>query len=143
LTARDELHASDQALEQVLLSPGGTLIVPHSIISAAHDQARLGKTLHSLGYGAAQFTPALIATDKPGVGSTGVATSMATFVCRPRDHAPIARTPRTLGDLHELRAVGGDDLVGAMRERIWEWKSPTALPARLVLLLLVPLRRGA
>lgn len=153
LTARGELHASDQPLEPLLSDVDGTIILPHDLINSAEDAAITGV--------AAQLRPlmivrrpdhdgriVLVATPtargdaQPKDSGTGFVATV--FLCRAQAHGIIQHTPRTLKELHDLISACGTDLLGSLREQLYQWKetTPALLDARLVLVVGFPKTRA-
>ncbi len=148
LTARGELHASDQPLEPLLLDNDGMLILPHDLFEAADGPVASVRSLtitrqrdHRGGlvlvaeraeaqHGREQQAPAFVAT---------------AIICGARPHGTIRHTPRSLKELHELIAESGTDLLGHLRQQLVDWKdkAPGLLDARLILVTAFPKTRVA
>ena len=141
-TACDDLHAADQALEPFFLSSYGTFVLSETVFQAA-----LGDSLDSIavsareaGGGRTVFL-AEVSSD-PGAGMEASFIPLA-VMAQPRTAGVIRRTPATLGALHDLLKLGGDDLAETLRERLAPWiGNKEVLEKHLILLLAIPKTRS-
>ncbi|OGQ94912.1 MAG: hypothetical protein A2284_18900 [Deltaproteobacteria bacterium RIFOXYA12_FULL_61_11] len=138
LNARGELHQGDQPLEPLLGEHAGHIVLPRSAWDATDAPQRLFVTCRD-----ARQRLFLIAKTEPP--SDGAALDMLASVHRtpPHTHGVIHRRPRSLADLASILAGTGLDLLEEVRERIKEWHAttPAILGARLLLVIVVPMRR--
>lgn len=140
LTARGELHQGDQPLEPLLGEHAGQIVLPRSTWDATAAPQRLFVTCRN----ATQRVFLIAKTEPP---SNGAALDMLASVHRtpPLTHGVIHRRPRSLADLASVLAGTGLDLPAELRQRLKEWHAanPAFLGARLLLVILVPMRREA
>ena len=144
LTARGELHAQDQPLEQALAGGGHRIILPQKLA-----------TVTELGL-AGEIVPLQVTMVDEHRGTLFIVTAMGdgvngqpvgqysalSFTASPRDPGAITITPRTISDLHNFFESTGDDLVASLRNRLMEWpRHPEALASQLILLVRIPKRR--
>ena len=145
LTARGELHADDQPLEQVLAGTGDQIILPYALSvpdtsagTGSVTRLRVGTVDEHQGRCLIQVD--LASGDEASKTPDWFALS---FTSSPREPGPIASTPGTIGDLHTFLAAGGDDVVSVLRRLLLEWpREAQALAARLLLIVRIPIRRA-
>jgi hypothetical protein len=145
LTARGELHAVDQPLEQALTGTGHRIILPHGLSVASAD------------CGAGQVVPLQVTSidDHQGrfliraeVAAGGHISSAArylalSFTSSPHGPGAISSTPRTISELHTFLTAGGDDLLDVLRRRLLDWpREANALAAQLLLIVRISKRRS-
>lgn len=145
LTARGELHAVDQPLEQALTGTGHRIILPHGLSLANTD------------CGAGQVIPLqvtkidehhgrfLIQAEVPvGGQSSSVTRHLAlSFTASPHGPGAISSTPRTISELNTFLTAAGDDLLDVLRRRLLNWpREAHALAAQLLLIVRIPKRRS-
>ncbi|MEZ5318330.1 MAG: Mov34/MPN/PAD-1 family protein [Vicinamibacterales bacterium] len=145
LTARGELHADDQPLEQVLAGTGDQVILPHalSVPGSATDAGQVVRLrVAGIDEHRARCLIQVDLASGDGTSRTPDWFSLS-FTSSPRGPGPIASTPRTIGDLHTFLAAGGDDVVDVLRRLLLEWpREAAALAARLLLIVRIPKRRS-
>lgn len=146
LTARGELHGEDQPLEPLLLDTVGTIIVPHGLFRIGPSSAPQPVSLNAWQDDRGRWM-VVARRVEAGNGASGEGqphVEAATFMCAPREHACIRRTPKTLRELHEMLTDSGDDLIGHLRAQVLQWKDmPSAENARVLLLIAIPKTRAA
>lgn len=144
LTARGELHADDQPLEQVLAGTGDQVILPHAL-SVPGNGTDAGHVVRLRVVGIDEHRGrCLIQADVASAEDVSKFPEWFSLsvTASPRGPGPIASTPRTIGDLHALLAAGGDDLLDVLRRLLLEWSQRAAgLTARLLLVVRIPKRR--
>jgi hypothetical protein len=144
LTARGELHADDQPLEQVLAGTGDQVILPY-VLSVPDNETDDSQVVRLRVAGIDEHRArCLIQVDLASGDDKFKSLDWfsLSFTSSPRGPGPIASTPRTIGDLHTFLADGGDDLVGVLRRLLLEWpREAAALAARLLLIVRIPKRR--
>ena len=140
LSSRGELHQDDQPLEPLLGDKAGSIVLPRSTWDAAAAPQRLFVTCASKDSAQSLF---LVATTKPPQAGTTLDMLASVHRTPPHTHGVIQRLPRSLADLAEVLDSAGLDLLAELRERLNEWQSNdnAILDARLLLVILVPLRR--
>ncbi len=146
LTARGELHAQDQPLEQALAGSGHRIILPHQL-SKVSDCGSTG-----------DIVPIKITAVDEYRGSFVILTAIAggvndqiagryaamSFTSAPHGPGTIASTPGSISELHAFLARSGDDLVDVLRRRLVYWpRQPEALASQLILIVRIPKRRDA
>lgn len=151
LTARGELHATDQPLEPLLGDIDGVIILPHDLFKRAEGEDDATTHLRPLSVVRRpdhRRGVVLVATrasvSSPAPAAHDDATFVATAItCRPQPHGVMRHAPGTLNELHEILAGCGIDLLGHLRDRLYEWKeaTPQALDACLVLVVCFPKTR--
>lgn len=144
LTARGELHADDQPLEQALAGTGNRIILPHALATPG-DVGRLGQAVELRVTGDDEHRGALLILTAriEGVSEAGHGRySALSFTSRPHGPAAITVTPRTISELHAFLATEGDDLIGVLRRRLMDWpRSDNALDSQLILIVRIPKQR--
>jgi hypothetical protein len=152
LTARGELHGTDQPLEPLLGDWRGWIILPRALrvdatTTASARPAATPLCIERLPDHRGKYVlVASLLDERPEgrevEGSSGVvATSV---LIAPRPFAAMRSAPATLAELHEMLAEGGDDLVGILRTRLAELgRSKVVLDATFALVLLVPVKRSS
>lgn len=144
LTARGELHADDQPLEQVLASTGHQVILPFSLSvppngTDVSQVAQLRVVDINEHRGRYLIQVDLVTNEEASMPPAWFSLSLTSS---PRAPGPIASTPRTIGDLHAFLSAGGDDLLNVLRRLLLPWsQNPAALTARLLLVVRIPKRR--
>jgi hypothetical protein len=146
LTARGELHAQDQPLEQALAGAGHRIILPHKL----RTPADIGSTgdiipLHVTDVDEHRGSLLILAAMADGASRRNLGRfSALSFTSSPHGPGVIATTPRTISELHAFLAATGDDLVATLRNRLLDWpRQPEALAAQLILIVRIPKRRDA
>src|SRR5690606_11386399 len=123
LTARGELHAHDQPLEQVLAGTGDQVILPFAL------------SVPTNGIDASQVVHLRVVDINEHRGRHLIQVDLASneeackptqwfslsLTSSPRGPGPIASTPRTIGDLHAFLSAGGDDLLNVLRRLLLPW----------------------
>ena len=141
LTARGELHAEDQPLEQVLAGTGDQIIVPYALAEpGSWSDAGQVYRLQVTGIDEHQRKH-LIQVKLASAEDTSSATDWLSlvFTASPRGPGAITSTPHTLGELHEFLATAGDDLLDVLRRRLVDWpRGDAAMTARLLLIVRIP-----
>jgi hypothetical protein len=145
LTARGELHGDDQPLEPLLIDTAGTIIVPHDLVGVPGKLQPVSLVAWTDHRGRWMVVAEKV---EPGTSSSSGRDApkvvAASFLGAPRQHGSIRHSPKTLRDLHDLLAEGGDDMLGLIRGQLLEWKeSPGALDAQLLFLIAIPKTRVA
>ena len=144
LTARGELHADDQPLEQVLAGSGDQIILPYAL-SVPGAWADAGHVARLRVVGIDEYQGRCLIQVDLASGDEASRTPgwlVLSFTSSPRGPGPIASTPGTIGDLHAFLAAGGDDVVDVLRRLLLEWpREAPALAARLLLIVRIPKRR--
>lgn len=145
LTARGELHAVDQPLEQALAGTGHRIILPHSlsVASAGIDADQVVPLeVTSVDEHQGRF---LIQAEVADGGRISSASSYLALLltASPRGPRAINSTPRNISELHSFLSAGGDDLLDVLRRRLLDWpREPKALAAQLLLIVRIPKRRN-
>ncbi len=136
-TARGDLHGDDQPLEPLLLGTGVPLILPTEIREGARPirlDVLVVKTPE-------MERPVLVARDPEDIQDFERAyaiESIATvLVGTAQQHGIIARTPRTLAQLHDLLTPARIDTLGALMSRLEDWRQDDELLARKPILITV------
>lgn len=143
LTARGELHASDQPLEPLLGGMAGRLIVPHAVLTRAKPgdlPMALSVTMRQDSHG----RPVLVATraSMQSIAEQGPPISATVFWAMERTHGLMTHRPASLQALHDYLQVGGDNLLEALRESLRSWcDAPRALGAYVLLIIVTPKTR--
>lgn len=149
LTARGELHATDQPLEPILPAVDAWVVLPASIRESGSDMPKnetvvTNVALKFVGREDHAGKPVLVA-EHARVGPAGSDLAAVAMVVRtrPRTHGVFRRTPATLAEVHAMLAEGGDDLVGSLRTALKDWDgSENERAAHFMLIVLVPMRRA-
>ena len=154
LTARGELHATDQPLAPLIGNAGGWIVLPNAIRTAAEHvvsdhAARAGSAvrldIERLPDHAGRLV--LVATEpqpeaserRRRVSSADVRFVAAVVSVTAQPHGAIQRAPETVEELHQMLARAGGDLLGALRGSLREWqRADVGLDKRVVLVVLVP-----
>ena len=136
LTAVGELHQEDQPLEQLLLSYGLRILLPHEILDDLRDSKPVKLDICKINE--KNCVAVRQVGDAPGKKSPRYV--CATLVAHPQTHGIIRRTPLTLADLHEFLKAGKIDLLGELREQLKDWMGAER-EAQLVILVAFPLVR--
>ena len=141
-TARGELHAEDQALEPLFLSAYGTFVLSDAVLrDAVGDSPESIRIVERDGAPNRTVLVAEVPTDGDG-GEEAPFVAVAVKV-QPRTAGVIQHTPADLGALHEILALGGDDLAATLRSRLGRWiDNADLLEKHLILLLIVPKSRS-
>ncbi len=140
--ARDDLHAADQALEPFFLSSYGTFVLSEAVLQAALGDSpeSISVSAHEAGGGRTVFVAEV--SGDPGAGMEASFVPLA-VKAQPRTAGVIRRTPATLGDLHDLLKLDGDDLAETLQERLDPWIGNKEMwEKQLILLLAVPKTRS-
>lgn len=146
LTARGELHAEDQPLEQVLAGSGHQLILPFALSEitgggGADELQRLRVTRVDEHRGRYLIQVALADARE---ASKVAGWSVFSFTASPRGPGAITVAPHTIGELHAFLASAGDDLVGVLRRRLLQGpRDDVALSANLLFVVRIPKQRTA
>ncbi len=144
LTARGELHAQDQPLEQALAGTGHRIILPHRLsqpseFGATGDIVPIQVTAVDEHRGSFLMLTAI--ADTPADRSLGRYFALS-FTSAPHAPGAITTTPRTLDDLQAFLATAGDDFVEVLRRRLLDWpRQEQALASQLILIVRIPKRR--
>lgn len=144
LTARGELHAVDQPLEQALTGTGHRIILPHGLSLATDCNAEQVVPLQvtKIDEHQGRF---LIHAEVPAGGqiSSTVRYLALSFTSSPHGPGAISSTPGTISELHTFLTAGGDDLLDVLRRRLLDWpREANALAAQLLLIVRIPKRRS-
>ena len=144
LTARGELHAQDQPLEQALAGAGHRIILPHKLSQSA-DADRLDDIvpLHVTDVVEHQGSVTILTAvgDSP-IGHAPAHYSTLLFTAAPHAARAITITPRRISELHDFLATAGDDLVAVLRRRLLDWPRQSAeLATKLILIVRIPKQR--
>ncbi len=145
LTARGELHAVDQPLEQALTGTGHRIILPRglSLVSTDCDAGEVvALQVTKIDEHQGRF---LIQAEVADGGHVSSATRYLalSFTSSPHGPGAIGSTPRTISELHTFLSAGGDDLVDVLRRRLLDWpRTANALAAQLLLIVRISKRRS-
>lgn len=145
LTARGEMHAQDQPLEQVFAVTGHRIILPHALskladVGATNEAVPVAVTGVDEYRGRLTILTAIAERAKTGAPPPYLALS---FTSAPHPPDAIA-TPHTISELHDFLAAHGDDLIAVLRRRLLEWsQQPNVFSSQLILIVRVPKRRDA
>ncbi|MFD2719764.1 ThiF family adenylyltransferase [Hymenobacter monticola] len=145
-TARGELHAADQALEQAFYAPRERLVLPSAFFapdaSAVLEPIIVRFASKVLG----QIT--LVASPVSAVSATeGQQAQLASFVytAQPQVHGLIHEQPRTLAALQDYLAETDAGFTHALRQHLFALKGAPSFDSGLKLLIIIrlPKRRTA
>jgi proteasome lid subunit RPN8/RPN11 len=136
-TSKGTLHQEDQPLEPFFFSDGPIILPPDLFTDAIEGVP----TRLSVTFPGGKDGRVLLA--KKPVTEEGVDYLATVFCAKPQQHGIISHAPRNLEDLHHLVASAGLDLLGTLRSRIKDWREPTLLATRLILIIAFPKTRGA
>ncbi|MGA7741100.1 MAG: ThiF family adenylyltransferase [Polyangia bacterium] len=139
-TSRGELHQDDQPLEPLLGDYVGQLVLPERILDASAAPERLF-VMNVARDGTQRLF--LIGKTEPTAGQETLAFLASIHRTTPHTHGVIHRCPQTLEDLATLLQSTGLDLLVELRDRLMKWKTAdqAVLDARLLIVVLVPMRR--
>ena len=136
-TARGDLHGDDQPLEPLLLGTGVPLILPTEIREGARPirlDVLVVKTPE-------MQRPVLVARDPIDIQDFerqyAIESIATVLVGTEQQHGIIARTPRTLAQLHDFLAPARIDTVAALMSRLEEWRQDEDLLGRRPILITV------
>jgi integrative and conjugative element protein (TIGR02256 family) len=142
LTAVGELHLPDQPLEPLLFESPHVLVLPEQLIAAPGrepgDVLRLRQVDGGLG------RKVFLGERQAEIFGRDAGPRWLAMVIRaaPQQHGVIRRTPRTLGDLHELLLPAGVDLLAVLRTRCAAWmQQPDVSGLSLMLIIMLPKAR--
>ena len=127
LTARGELHAQDQPLEQALAGSGHRIILPHQLsklsdFGSTGDIVPIQVTAVDEHRGSVVILTAIAGSANDRIPGRYVALS---FTSAPHAPGTIATTPGSISELHAFLATAGDDLVDVLRRRLVGLAAPT------------------
>jgi hypothetical protein len=145
LTARGQLHGTDQPLEPLLTGVGGHLIVPHAIVTPlAVGDVPAALSITSRGRRRGQLVLVAERATKQSVADSGDPFAALVFQAKPRTHGLIVSRPRTLASLNEYLTSGGDRLLEFLRPAVAAlYENHAARAARLVLVVVIPKTRSS
>lgn len=140
LTAKGELHATDQPLEPLFIGPKEHLIIPFDLLTKSEKDIDL-IVIRRANYGENRMT--LIADRIGRVNpQKGEAPYVATVIkCSPQTHGIINRQPANLYDLHNFLLKVEIDLLSLLRKRLQDFKNNekyNLIRANLVLIIDMP-----
>jgi hypothetical protein len=146
LTARGELHAQDQPLEQALANSGHRIILPR-ILSRVDEEGGGVRVVPLQITGVDEHGGKLLVWTEIATGSTSAGNTVGyfalSFSATPHGPGAITDAPRTISDLHAFLGTEGDDFVGQLRRQLLEWtQDPSALARQLILIVRIPKRRA-
>lgn len=145
LTARGELHAVDQPLEQALAGTGHRIILPRglSIPGADGDAGQVVPLqVTKIDEHQGRF---LIHAEVAAAGQmSGAVRYLAlSFTSSPHGPGAVTSTPGSIGELQAFLTAGGNDLLDVLRRRLLAWpREASALDAQLLLIVRIPKRRS-
>ncbi|HEX8598266.1 MAG TPA: Mov34/MPN/PAD-1 family protein [Chloroflexia bacterium] len=146
LTARGELHAEDQPLEQLLFGVPSYLVIP----ADTFDDVDSGRPTHLFVYPGPIGEEGIRAElcfayrSVPGVGEPASPLKFiaTTFRGAPQYHGIMHWQPGNLKELHTFLQSAGIDLVGELRIRLRAWeRDPRMVATKLILLVALPKTR--
>jgi hypothetical protein len=146
LTARGELHAEDQPLEQALAGAGHGIILPERL-SKSTESGDAAAVVPLRITGVDEYRGKLLilteAADDPQGAGAGRYFAWS-FTSAPHGPGAITTTPHTISELQAFLATQGDDIVGLLRRQLLDWpRRPDALASQLILIVRVPKARDA
>jgi len=144
LTARGELHAVDQPLEQALTGTGHRIILPRGLSVASAGDAGQVVPLQVTKIDEHQGRFLIHAEVAAGADISSAVRYLAlSLTSSPHGPGAISSTPGTIGELHTFLIAGGDDLLDVLRRRLLDWpREVSALAAQLLLIVRIPKRRS-
>lgn len=142
LTARGELHGTDQPLEPILGEWEYYIILPTDIfVKKTGGPERL--LVHIVEAGPKPAVLIARHLDDPLARGTGAPFVATTFRCEPQEHGVIRRCPTTFAELCELTAGANFDLNEALQVRLRSWlEHKDVHPARLIITIWFPKTRN-
>jgi hypothetical protein len=146
LTARGELHAEDQPLEQALAGAGHGIILPEKL--SRPTELSGGATVVPLritGVDEYQGKLLILTEIADSVQSVDGGRYFAwSFTTSPHGPGAITTTPHTISELQAFLETHGDDIVGLLRRQLLDWpRRPDALASQLILIVRVPKTRDS
>lgn len=141
-TAKGDLHAADQPLEPLLLSPMGTLVLPPDVFT----EDVTGTPLSVYGIEGVNGRPILIAErdkkERPVAPEGKLKCVAIALMGDPQEHGIIRSQPETIAELHGFLATANIDLVARLRERLRAWREDGAATAsHLIIIVGLPKTR--
>lgn len=136
-TARDELHAEDQALEPLLMPSYLKLVVPYDLGSSPEEEECAPLVAECI----PEDTSWVVAVAQRAGDRkpTHVATTIG---AAPQVHGVIHRQPMNLAELHQFLTSAGTDLISILRARLLSWQDkPEILSCKLILAVILPKTR--
>ena len=144
LTARGELHAEDQPLEQLLLGRADYLVIPNDTF-ALRDS---GKPTDLFVYagpkrdGGTGLTVYFAYHSPNGMGESPIQFLATTLQGAPQPHGIIQRQPGNLSELHNFLQSAGLNLLEELRTRLRAWeKDQHMIDGGLIILVELPKTR--
>jgi hypothetical protein len=137
LTARGELHQSDQPLEPLLLGSRSNLVVPDSFFQGRGSGDALFLSAHSQGASNTYMTLIVDRIEDDAAKANVLAIYLKGV---PQIHGVIRRTPQTFGDLNLFLEPSGIDLLTSLRAGIRSYlKRNTKRPDQTYLIIVADL----
>jgi len=143
LTARGELHATDQPLEPLLLGSEGYLVLPPNVLDPGSATNFLVIDKQQAINSGSQIT--LIAKAHKNLRSVPSEAQflIAVMYAEPQTHGVIRSSPRNLLELHDFLKTGNLNLLEHLRDQLLHyWKSSPAFDivgrAHLIILIVLP-----
>lgn len=138
-TAKDSLHADDQALESFIISWGQWLVLP----DAAPDAKEPDTFAVTLPGGPEGRVFVAHESDPKEKRPQGLRSVVIRFKAPVRRHGVVPRLPKTVADLGDLLRMPDFDLLALMRERLRQWPTPhdELLDHHVILLIDLPKSR--
>ena len=143
LTARGELHGSDQPLEPIIGDWEYYIVLPKDAFASSTDgPERL--LVHEVEGGPKPGVLIARHLDDPRAARTGAPIVATTFRCEPQEHGVIHRCPTDFAELCDLTAAARLNLSMALQDRLRSWhKHKDIHLARLVITIWFPKTRNS
>jgi hypothetical protein len=144
LTARGELHGSDQPLEPILMDWEYRLVLPTGVVRDAPEGAPIRLYVDLVSEGLRDGVLVARGLNQPRPANASAKFVATLLECQPQEHGVIHRAPLTLEDLHALASAAGLDLKARLQETLKGWRDQRDLQdARLIILLWLPKTRSS
>ncbi|GAB4193647.1 MAG: hypothetical protein OHK0022_08750 [Roseiflexaceae bacterium] len=141
LTARGELHATDQPLEPLLLSVGGVLVIPPELLS--RDVRHM--VLYPIESITGHLTFVAVRGDRHRLSDDIVPYVVTMVWGEAQPHGVIQQQPQTIAELHHFLNSANIDLLAHLRQELRSWKSEFGSQAlqryRLAIVVVLPKTR--
>jgi Prokaryotic E2 family A/Prokaryotic homologs of the JAB domain/ThiF family len=147
LTAKGELHAPDQPLEPLLLGAAAPLILPMELFDELQSAQPARLVVYPVENEAGYVTLFASIGDREDLRPKELPCVATVLWGNAQPHGIIQQQPRTIKHLHAFMEHAGADVLGSLRERLWQWQHGSdisqILDRRLVIIVFLPKTRDA